>query len=477
MMIFLDKVIPRDAITEQVDNNIRKEVAKDRFGLPITTSTPHDRHQVSDHELNDSELEERARTLFGGRVGDKNAVSGPRTPDPFENINTLNDMLQRDKANKGDKDDQAGFVEKSIVVNDDNNGWRYASPEEVQKPDGKHIIPLIRRKWIHGVKADKFVINENPGELYYDWTLYEEYIDTLIHIQGEASQWQKALFMKTVVGEELLADIVNNKWLANQPLEGIMHYDNLKQQISEHYKAFQDPMQAARDFMNCKQLDSEKISQFGVRLERARRMCGIKLGDERMRVALINGAKCDRLRKEAEGSASNFSFKDLISMGTRIESAEAREAEKKKNTSSDVLAINSQPSTSQGYRGGNAQFQRGGRFQGTRGGFTGMQRPGLYSNNNPRFWQPRFGQQSWGNSNRTQNFGMAGKFNRGAPRFTPEPGACKNCGTTHEEGRCFAASMMCHTCGKMGHIRRCCGTATQSQPSIPNTQVTPPTDT
>lgn len=415
----------------------------------MTTSTPHNQsyQDLNQEPSFDEERAERARELFGHR----NYYDELTQPDPFENVNTLQDMLNRDK------DDR--YVNKSVVVDDKTKNWRFASPDEIRKPGGKHILLLIDKKWTQGMKTDKFVMNKVPSERKYDWNLYEEYMDTCMSIQGEASQWQKALYLKSSVGAELHTNIVNN-WLSKEPIEGVMHYEDLKKKIEEYFKAFEDPLMAARRFAECKQMENELISDYAVRLERARIMCNIPLGDNRMRIALITGARIERMRKEVEGPASEYNFQSLLNMGARLEAAEMRENENKKKESKEVLAVVAQPSTSQGFRGGNAQTQRGEGFQRTRGGFTGMNRRGQGFDNYNRPGQQRTWQQ-----NQPQQFNQSGRFAQ------QQQNPCVYCGIYHGTAICRALTGRCNICKQIGHYERCC--KTKSVPQISNQQVKP----
>lgn len=368
------------------------------------------------------------------------STSFARDLQPIDNLTTLRDILGLNAA------DHAQHAEKSIVIN--ANDWRYATANEIRDPRDIHVIPLIKNKWSQGVKAEKFVINKIPSERKFDWDLYEERIDTSFSIQGTASQWQKALLLKTIVGEDLHAIIVNNNWLSKEPMEGVMHYDLLKKRISDYFKASEDPLLATRRFMECKQSDTESMSDFALKLERARLMCGISLDDNRMRVALIAGARNDRMRTEAEGAAHDFNYQALLNMGERIESAEAREAELKRKEQKEVMAVSTQPSTSQGFRGGNAQFFRGGKITGSRGGFSGMRRQGQGGNN----------YQFPGRQQQQQRTGQPWRPARGGyiRPFVAQPGSCLACGLIHAEGVCGAINESCGLCSRIGHYARCC---------------------
>lgn len=202
--------------------------------------------------------------------------------------------------------------------------------------------------------------------------------------------------------------------------------------------------------MECKQTDTESLTEFAVRLDRARRMCGISVDDNRMRVALISGARNNRMRKEAEGSANSFDYKDLLKMGTRFEAAEAHEAEAKKMEQKEILAVDTQPSTSQGYRGGNAQFYRGGRAARSRGGFSGM-RGSRQGSHIPMRTQPQQYGQPWRPAR--------GGFQR---QVINAPGSCKCCGLVHTDRVCGATMENCGLCGVLGHYGRCCMNFTTS---------------
>lgn len=193
---------------------------------PVGASTPRLRSGMETRNI--PQTSSHARDLLGARADEErmNIDDDSEEDEPRERI-----LTERQRASV-----QGGgnFANKSIVEN--TNRWRYATPLEMNDPGATNVFPLIQRKWIQGVKANTFTMNKNPGERKYDWDLYVEYIDTLISIQGYASQWQKALLLKTVVGEELLTIIINNEWLPKNPIEGIMHYDVLKQHIGEYFK-------------------------------------------------------------------------------------------------------------------------------------------------------------------------------------------------------------------------------------------------
>lgn len=167
-----------------------------------------------------------------------------------------------------------------------------------------------------------------------------------------------------------------------------------------------------------------------------------------MRVALVSGARSERMRKEAEGSANSFGYHDLLKMGTRFEAAEAREAEAKKLESKEVLAVSTPSTASQGFRGGNSQFYRGGRFGRSRGGFSGMRGASQGNYNRNAQFQPQ-GQP-----------GQPWRQARGGPerQIINAPNSCKCCGLVHAAGTCEATKKNCNACGLVGHYGRCCTT-------------------
>lgn len=364
-------------------------------------------------------------------------------------------------------------AQRSVVVGPDDS-WRYATPRQSANPGDLHIIKLIREKWGQGQRMNPFVINPFPNERSYDWKLYAEELESAIALRGEASQWQKALFVSASVGPGLHEYILTHQWLSKKPLEGEMHYDLLMERIAAYYDSYQDSMVALKRFKDAKQGENEPFAVFYERLQKLRRICGMKPDNPLIRMYLLEGARDDAIRQHANAAAHDFTCENLVSMGTRFEN-ERNQAKAKAKQEAEVLAVHQEPpraklhtsesfgqSKSEGFRG--YSMSGAGQSRGYRGREARQMTTGQYASggNRGRAQQPSNIRPFAGRT------GQGGRDGGGDLKVGPmQPGCCRNCGWMHgASDYCAALNKTCDLCKKLGHFQRCCRTHGQPKDNV-----------
>lgn len=344
---------------------------------------------------------------------------------------------------------------KRVVATDKSGNWTFVSPDTINDTSNVRVIPLIREKWGTSSLAMEFKESLNPMERAYDWSNYAADLNRAIEWRGEASQWQRALYVTTNVGEAVRAHINEHAWMSPQPVEGVKHYDDLLKNIHDYYKTTQDPDMALNQFTEAKQGKAEGMMKYWERLQKLRRMCGIAEDSPLVKQYLVKGAKDNRIREHNLTAAAPYTTWGLVQLGIKLEASDAAKlAEKQKNPKDGSVAVeaaNVEPvvaavnAVEQGDQQ-SAQYDKN--RQEMQGGDPFMRR-------RMEETRGRGQRQNWGN--RDNNGGREQRDGRNDRGNSGSGGGCRSCGLDHgRSDRCGASETYCYRCQKRGHYARVC---------------------
>lgn len=376
--------------------------------------------------------------------------------------------LNKDKALSSTRYDPRKRQNKSeterSVITDAKGNWSFASEDEIRNPGKNFIVKLINKKWTDGPKPEQFVLSSVVGDRYVDWKQYVENLKMQIKLKGDASQWQKALYVASFTGKDIEGLIQRKKWIPKRPTEGVKYFDVLLKHLSKHFKQYADVDSAHDRLMTAKQRVDEGITQFYDRLMKMARMCGLKAEGHVVRNVLAKGMKESKLKDLV--SLTKMSTKRILEVGVNMEVRKEVEAESrlaKVVQEPEVFAV-----------GGNRSFNRSHRFEeqgrlssvrykpydkfssynrpntggGSLGGYSN--RGGYDSRERPRYRDDRERPAGSNANNLQRGSNEERQYGSGGNR-------CMNCDRNHREDEfCIARGKRCDYCGQKNHIKVCC---------------------
>lgn len=210
--------------------------------------------------------------------------------------------------------------DRSMAVVSADGSWRFPTREEVDDPRGCNVIPLVKAKWDVGTHLDKFTISPIAHHRYGDWLDYEDRIKHLLSSKPAASQWQKALFVITNVGDSLASIIRAESMMEPVPVEGLMHYDVLMARITEHFKQFQNLTLLYEEMRFMKQASGESTVAFWERMEKVVRKAGLNADSVAVRTDFVLGLREPEIRERAAIN-QDWSRQKIISVATHMETS------------------------------------------------------------------------------------------------------------------------------------------------------------
>lgn len=117
-----------------------------------------------------------------------------------------------------------------------------------------------------------------------------------IKLKGDASQWQKALYVASFTGKEVEGLIRKKKWIPKTPQEGVKYYDVILKKLDRHYKRYADMESAHERLMSATQRVDETITQFHERLSKIAVACEIRPNGHIVRNVMAKGIKDTTLK-------------------------------------------------------------------------------------------------------------------------------------------------------------------------------------
>lgn len=334
---------------------------------------------------------------------------------------------------------------RSIMVDEQDN-WIYATPEDIANPVGGYVIQLVNNSWQRGATMDPFVLNPVVAERFSEWCDYVKRLETHLKLKGDASQWQRALYVASALGPTISGLVNRKKWISKLPIEGCQHYDLVMEKLKEYFRQFANPASAHENLIHAAQGQHESIMDFYERLLRMAEVCGIAEKNPLIKNTLIEGLR-DNVLKELV-SCQPFTIPAILSTGLAREGRAHQQKTKTQPAPKLVMAVSDSPSNS-GQTAASSRIKKPPRRTGDQ-----AQKPASTS----------------GAPQQKPRAGTSGGMGRQASSGESSNPLCKACGYDHTPGPCFALAKTCYNCNKVGHLSRVCPLKAKSSINEVNTQ-------
>lgn len=319
--------------------------------------------------------------------------------------------------------------------------WRYATEAE-RAARSQDALPLINPVWGRGPQPPPFVSsNRAPEERGQAFREYLQTLDTNLVQRGPTSEWQLANYIRGHTGPELAKIIAQEKMMSDQPMEGVMHCQLLREKLLAHFDQFADKTLLYRRFQAAKQNADETVLQFWERLRALAEMCKIETDEFLMETHFVTNVKSEKLRKWA--LSGDHKHEKIIAIGARWE-AEERSGRPKRTEAYQIAGRGSSEDREEV-----ATVDAPGRRQDR----------AKQSNANRDKPAPR-GRDASRDAQRRRRVNEQKRASASPPPKQPNAGGdlkCDKCGRSHRgEWNCPAKDRKCDGCGLTGHfIARC----------------------
>lgn len=287
-------------------------------------------------------------------------------------------------------------------------------------------------------KVEPFPKAVKPTDQYQEWIFWLANFEMAAGKAGITDQRARAIDLSLHIGEEMRRIIVAKEMLPRESSvdPGFAFFDNLSNQLEEHFRSLTDESVDVSTFNSLKQGVKETALEFELRLRQmAKRAKETNIA--MIRTRYIEGLRDPTIRERA--FIDGTPLQEVVKMATRKEAIAQKQQAEFSPWDDDTKAplVVAAVSRRQGPPGGQERHQ-----QYRHSSFRGESSSGRRMHGNQGQRQPGF-QNKWQRDSKTTG--------------TKKEERCGRCGVTEHRNRtCPAENAPCFGCGDIGHFRHMC---------------------